>query len=172
MAGAAPTTATRPWWERPGLEAASGRLHVAGRDAESLAREHGTPLSCEPGTWVSHLAGVLLAEVATVEERLGHRYAGLDVGWNVFNEMMVYKKPVPVIHTTAADAPPVCGVTFTGNINEGPDLFIEDHPFPEVAEGDIVALYGAGAYSLTNYMAHCLRPPAQPLFFSERLTAG
>ncbi len=32
-----------PWWSRPGLEVRDGRLHVAGRDAESLAREHGTP---------------------------------------------------------------------------------------------------------------------------------
>jgi diaminopimelate decarboxylase len=34
----------RPWWERPGLEVIDGRLAVAGRDAERLAREHGTPL--------------------------------------------------------------------------------------------------------------------------------
>jgi diaminopimelate decarboxylase len=32
------------WWERPGLEFVDGRLHVAGRDAEALAREVGTPL--------------------------------------------------------------------------------------------------------------------------------
>jgi diaminopimelate decarboxylase len=33
-----------PWWVRPGLEIADGRLAIAGQDAESLAREHGTPL--------------------------------------------------------------------------------------------------------------------------------
>jgi diaminopimelate decarboxylase len=33
-----------PWWVRPGLEAQDGRLAIAGRDAEALAREHGTPL--------------------------------------------------------------------------------------------------------------------------------
>jgi diaminopimelate decarboxylase len=33
-----------PWWIRPGLEIADGRLEIAGRDAEALAREHGTPL--------------------------------------------------------------------------------------------------------------------------------
>jgi diaminopimelate decarboxylase len=33
-----------PWWSRPGLEVRDGRLLVAGRDAEALAREHGTPL--------------------------------------------------------------------------------------------------------------------------------
>ncbi|MEA2520217.1 MAG: diaminopimelate decarboxylase [Chloroflexota bacterium] len=34
----------RPWWSRPGLDAVAGRLTIAGRDAETLAREHGTPL--------------------------------------------------------------------------------------------------------------------------------
>ena len=33
-----------PWWIRPGLEARDGRLLVAGRDAEAVAREHGTPV--------------------------------------------------------------------------------------------------------------------------------
>lgn len=34
-----------PWWVRPGLDIdPDGRLRIAGRDAERLAREHGTPL--------------------------------------------------------------------------------------------------------------------------------
>ena len=36
--------AAAPWWSRPGLEVRDGRLTIAGRDAERLAREHGTPL--------------------------------------------------------------------------------------------------------------------------------
>lgn len=37
-------TESRTWWARPGLEVRNGRLAVAGRDAERIAREHGTPL--------------------------------------------------------------------------------------------------------------------------------
>jgi diaminopimelate decarboxylase len=129
----------------------------------------GAVLSCEPGEWVSALSGLLLAEVATVEDRLGHGFAGLNVGWNVVNHRMVYKLTVPVIHSTAADAPATQQVTFAGNINEGPDLFAEDYPFPAVKEGDIVGLYGVGCYTLTCYHPHCLRPPAQPLFFADRI---
>jgi diaminopimelate decarboxylase len=33
----------RTWWSRPGLEVRDGRLTIAGRDAEAIAREHGTP---------------------------------------------------------------------------------------------------------------------------------
>ncbi len=38
------TTDARTWWERPGLDVRAGRLAIAGRDAEALAHEHGTPL--------------------------------------------------------------------------------------------------------------------------------
>src|SRR3954464_5859627 len=34
----------RSWWERPGLEVGDGRLRIAGRDAEHIARTNGTPL--------------------------------------------------------------------------------------------------------------------------------
>ena len=37
-------TTTAPWWARSGLHIEAGRLRIAGRDAEALAREHGTPL--------------------------------------------------------------------------------------------------------------------------------
>jgi diaminopimelate decarboxylase len=33
-----------PWWTRPGLESVDNRLAIAGADAETLARAHGTPL--------------------------------------------------------------------------------------------------------------------------------
>jgi hypothetical protein len=33
-----------PWWGHGGLTVRSGRLQIAGRDAEAVAREHGTPL--------------------------------------------------------------------------------------------------------------------------------
>ena len=38
------TTIAAPWWVRPGLDIVDGRLAIAGRDAEALARQHGTPL--------------------------------------------------------------------------------------------------------------------------------
>ncbi|MFL5712988.1 MAG: diaminopimelate decarboxylase [Chloroflexota bacterium] len=40
----APEAPVAPWWVRPGLDIADGRLRIAGEDAEALAREHGTPL--------------------------------------------------------------------------------------------------------------------------------
>ena len=44
MARAPEAVPAARWWRRPGLESRDGRLIVADRDAETLAREHGTPL--------------------------------------------------------------------------------------------------------------------------------
>ncbi|HEY8632544.1 MAG TPA: hypothetical protein VIL50_05265, partial [Candidatus Limnocylindrales bacterium] len=44
LPGAAESDTRSPWWIRPGLDIREGRLAIAGRDAERLAREHGTPL--------------------------------------------------------------------------------------------------------------------------------
>jgi diaminopimelate decarboxylase len=38
------TTVAAPWWIRPGLDIADDRLSIAGHDAETLARQHGSPL--------------------------------------------------------------------------------------------------------------------------------
>ncbi|MEA2520580.1 MAG: diaminopimelate decarboxylase [Actinomycetota bacterium] len=38
------STSVRTWWLRPGLDVRDGRLEIAGRDAEAVAREHGTPV--------------------------------------------------------------------------------------------------------------------------------
>lgn len=50
----------RPWWARAGLEVRDGRLNVAGRDAEALAREHGTPLYAYDLLRIEEQAGSLL----------------------------------------------------------------------------------------------------------------
>lgn len=41
---AALETAAPTWWIRPGLEVTDKRMKIAGYDAETIAREHGTPL--------------------------------------------------------------------------------------------------------------------------------
>ena len=43
VASATDPTVVPDWWRRPGLDAVEGRLVIAGRDAEALARMRGTP---------------------------------------------------------------------------------------------------------------------------------
>jgi diaminopimelate decarboxylase len=80
----------------------------------------------------------------------------------------VYRIPFHPILCRAADAEPVARVTVAGHINEGTDLFAEDHPMPEVAEGDIVAIPNVGSYNASMTSVHCLRPAPTSIFFTDR----
>ena len=147
--------------ERPlGLDAYAG----------IVARHFGdldVTLGVEPGEFLANEAGLLLAEVVTVETRLGVRFVGLDCGWNVLNDHHIYKRELEFVVCTRADAPRSGRAIVAGHINEGDDLFAEDIPFPEVAEGDIVAVVSVGGYCQAMYTEHCMRPRAGALFFDD-----
>src|SRR6266516_4718134 len=68
---AAVDAGSRTWWARPGLEVRRGRLTIAGRDAEALAREHGTPLYAHDCVRVQEQAQAL--EGALDRAELAHR---------------------------------------------------------------------------------------------------
>jgi diaminopimelate decarboxylase len=139
--------------------------------AAVLARHLGpldVVIACEPGEMISKHAGIMLAEVITVEDRLGATFVGLDYGWNVMNLVFVYHEYVETVLCRAADAARTETYTLTSHINEGPDLLAEGYPLPPVEEGDIVAVLGVGAYCQANWHTHCLRPFPGVLYFDDR----
>ena len=122
----------------------------------------------EPGEFLAKECAVHLAEAVSVEDRDGTTFIGLDTGWNVINEHFVYRIPFHPILCRAADAEPVTNVTVSGHINEGNDLFAEDHPMPRVEEGDIVAIPNVGSYNASMVSVHCLRPEPRAIVFTDR----
>jgi diaminopimelate decarboxylase len=129
----------------------------------------GVAVGAEPGEFLSNECGVLLAEVVTVERRLGETFVGLDVGWNVINDAYIYERTPAVIVAARADAARAGAVTLTGHINEGDDVFFVNRAFPEVEEGEIVAFVSLGGYCPGMWTDHCLRPRAASLYFADRL---
>jgi len=125
-------------------------------------------VATEPGDFLTKECGVLLTEVVSLEERDGVLFAGVDTGWNQACERFVYGDPFEVVLCRSAGAEPARPVTIAGHINEGDDLFAEDHPMPALREGDVVAILGAGSYNASMWSEHCLRPPAGALAFAER----
>jgi len=128
----------------------------------------GVVVAIEPGDFLVKESGVLLAEVVTVEERVGTLFVGLDAGFNVAPEHFIYGAPFEVVLCRAADAPRTEVVTVSGNINEAPDLWAEDYPMPPVQEGDVLAIPGVGSYGEAMAMTHCLRPHAGAVYFADR----
>lgn len=128
----------------------------------------GVVVGTEPGEFLAKECAVHLAEVVSVEDRDGTTFVGLDTGWNVINEHFVYRIPFHPIVCRAADAEPVADLTVSGHINEGNDLFAEDHPMPAVEEGDIVAIPNVGSYNASMVSVHCLRPEPGAIAFTDR----
>lgn len=124
----------------------------------------GVTVSCEPGDYLVKDSAVLLCEVVTVEDRLGVTFVGLDAGWNVMPDAFVYGVSPDIVLARAVDAQVSAAVTVAGHINEGNDLFAEDHPMPDVREGDIVAMMDVGGYHQSMSSTHCLRPHAPAVF--------
>lgn len=71
MTDAARVGEARDFWSRPGLSVDDGRLRIAGRDAEALAREHGTPLYVFDLPWIGEQARRLQGALA--DAGLRHR---------------------------------------------------------------------------------------------------
>ncbi len=125
---------------------------------------HGITIATEPGEFYFTQAGTLLAEVVTVENRLGTTFVGLNAGWNIMALRFVWGEWVDCLTTVDPLAPRPARVTISGHINEAPDLFAEEYPFPPVAEGDIIAIPNVGSYCQAVVCEHCLRPPAKTIF--------
>jgi diaminopimelate decarboxylase len=139
--------------------------------AETVGRRLGplgATIAAEPGEFFFAASGVLLAEVATVEDRLGTTFVGLNAGWNTAPVRFVWGEWLDIVPVVEPLAPRPRRVTIAGNINEAPDLFAEDYAFPVVAEGDIVALLNVGGYCQAAGGRHCLRPVAPAVYFGDR----
>jgi diaminopimelate decarboxylase len=129
----------------------------------------GLSIASEPGDFLVKEMGVLLTEVVSLDERDGHRFVGVDAGFNVAPERFIYDEPMPLVLCRAADAPGERPVTVAGNINEGDDLWAEELPMPEVREGDVIALLRVGSYNRSMHIDHCMRPPAPTVAFADRI---
>ena len=65
----------------------------------------GVAIGAEPGEFLTNEAGLLLAEVITVEPRQGSLFIGLDVGWNVLNHRFIYGRDLVLGYATGPTIP-------------------------------------------------------------------
>jgi diaminopimelate decarboxylase len=137
----------------------------------SVVARHLGPLdvtvTAEPGDALTKDAGILLAEVVTVEKRRGVTFIGLDIGWNVNCAYFIYGFAQEIVPCRDPAADRTQRVTVAGHINEASDVFAEDYPMAAVEEGDIVALLNAGGYHQAMSSTHCLRPTGTALFLER-----
>jgi diaminopimelate decarboxylase len=121
----------------------------------------------EPGDYLLKDAAVLLGEIVSIERRGEVTFIGLDLGWNVNCAYFIYRYAQEIVPVRAPLRERRQPVTLAGHINEAGDLFAEDYPFPDVAEGEIVAILNAGGYLQAMSMTHCLRPKAEAVYLER-----
>jgi diaminopimelate decarboxylase len=117
----------------------------------------GLRVAVEPGDYVVKDAGLLLAQVNTVEDKGGTRFVGVDAGLGILNLWAYYGIPYVVAPLQLRSGAPRERVSISGNINEAVDLLAEDVELPALAEGDFIALVNAGGYGAAAASNHCMR---------------
>lgn len=128
---------------------------------------YGVTAAFEPGDLVMKDAGVLLGEVVTVERRGGTTFVGLDIGWNVNCAYFIYRYAQEIVPVRDPLRDRTGLVTIAGHINEAGDVFAEDYPFPDVSEGEVVAVLNGGGYLRAMSMTHCLRPTGTAVYLDR-----
>ncbi|MEE8336395.1 MAG: diaminopimelate decarboxylase, partial [Candidatus Neomarinimicrobiota bacterium] len=99
----------------------------------------------EPGKILVGDAGILLTRVNGVKKSY-KQYIGLDGGMETFMRPALYGAYQRLYKIGALDSEAVGKFDFTGPICENTDRLAVNRAFPQVYEGDLIALMDAGAY--------------------------
>jgi diaminopimelate decarboxylase len=120
----------------------------------------------EPGKYMVSEAGFFIAKVNVLKTSGEISFAGLNTGLNHLIRPMFYDAYHHIDNITSPNNQPK-QYAVVGNICET-DTFAWDRAIPEIAEGDLLVFYNAGAYGYemaSNYNARF--KPAQVLYQGE-----
>lgn len=120
-------------------------------------------LLIEPGKYLVADAGFLLSRVTSIKESY-KKFIGLDAGMNTLLRPTLYNTYHHIFMVGDPDAVLTQTVDFTGQICENTDRLAKDRQFPDISEGDLVAIMDTGAYGFTMANQYNTRPrPAEVL---------
>jgi len=133
-----------------------------------IVRPLGCHLLVEPGRSLIGPAGVLLMRVLYTKKNRGKNFVIVDAAMNDFMRPALYGATHPITraergrgtHDRADVVGPVC---------ESGDCFVQDWPVGNVAAGDLLVLWAAGAYGFVEASNYNSRPrPAEILVSGDR----
>ena len=116
-----------------------------------VVRRHVEKLDCqiifEPGRLIAGNAGILVTQVEYVKPALQKTFIIIDAAMNDLIRPTLYDAHHtirPVVEPTSDELWPV--VDLVGPVCETGDYIAKDRSFPPVKEGDLIAVFSAGAY--------------------------
>jgi diaminopimelate decarboxylase len=137
-----------------------------------MVRRLGVHLLLEPGRSIIAPAGVLLTRVVYTKTNRGKTFVVVDAAMNDLMRPALYGAIHPITKIARAgkeNAVHRQRVDIVGPVCETGDCFLRDWPLGEVKAGDLLAIWVAGAYGMSqasNYNARCR--PAEVLVEGNR----
>ncbi|HEX8764658.1 MAG TPA: diaminopimelate decarboxylase [Candidatus Acidoferrum sp.] len=137
---------------------------------KELLQGAGVEMLLEPGRSIIAQSAVLLTRVAYTKTNRGKRFVIVDGAMNDLMRPSLYGAIHPITKVTRDGKEPSAKrqrADIVGPVCETGDCFLRDWPLGDVRAGDLLAIWGAGAYGMalaSNYNARC-RP-------AEVLVAG
>ncbi|WP_321500791.1 diaminopimelate decarboxylase [Breoghania sp.] len=117
----------------------------------ALVKKHverlGCRIICEPGRLIAGNAGILVSEVVYVKHGAGKTFVIADAAMNDLVRPTLYEAwhEIGPVKEPAPDAPRMVA-DIVGPVCETGDYLGHDRDLPELASGDLIAVYSAGAY--------------------------
>jgi diaminopimelate decarboxylase len=130
------------------------------RTVAAAIRPLGLHLLLEPGRTIIGPAGVLLTRVLYVKENRGKTFVVVDAAMNDLMRPALYGAVHPITRVTRSSEnhSGTRRADVVGPVCETGDCFLRDWPLGEVKAGDVLAIWTAGAYGMSqtsNYNARC-----------------
>jgi diaminopimelate decarboxylase len=139
------------------------------RTLATQTRGLGCHLLIEPGRSIVAAAGVLLMRVLYTKETRGKRFVVVDAAMNDFMRPALYSAVHPITQVEKHAGGKMKKVAIVGPVCETGDEFHDAWPLGDVKAGDVLALWGAGAYGASMASNYNSRPrPAEVLVEGKR----
>ena len=134
-----------------------------------IVRPLGCHLLIEPGRSLVGSAGVLLMRVLYNKENRGKNFVIVDAAMNDFMRPALYDATHPITRATRAPGT-LERADIVGPVCESGDCFLQDWPLGNVSRGDVLVLWGAGAYGTVQASNYNSRTrPAEILVDGNRM---
>lgn len=134
------------------------------RTIVEIVRPLGCHLLLEPGRVIVGPAGVLITRVLYAKRNRGKNFVVVDAAMNDFLRPALYGATHPVtraLRPTARSDSKIISADVVGPVCETGDFFVQDWPLEEAKPGDLLVVWGTGAYGFvaaSNYNSRP-RPP-------------
>ncbi len=132
-----------------------------GRTITRMVKPLGCRLLLEPGRSLVGPAGVLLTRVIYTKMTSGKHFVVVDAAMNDLIRPALYGATHPITTAIRPSPPRPCiRADIVGPVCESGDCFLHDWPIEEVEPGELLVIWGAGAYGFVLASNYNSRPRA------------